>query len=84
MVFSQYYFLDKENKIFDHGKLTKKKFLPYCIFFSGKVYITALPPIPTENLTLNDIDDLIERTRSTMTATFYEANKEIKESLRSF
>ncbi|EEZ97656.1 1-acyl-sn-glycerol-3-phosphate acyltransferase alpha [Tribolium castaneum] len=65
VVFSQYYFLDKQNKRFDHGK----------------VIVTALPPIPTENLSHDDLDELMERTRNAMSTTFHEVNKEMKESL---
>lgn len=50
-------------------------------FIVGKVIVTPLPPIPTEGLTSDDVDKLIERTREVMIATFQEVNKEVKETV---
>lgn len=63
VVYSRYYFLDKRDKRFDVGKIS----------------ITALPPIPTKGLTLNDLDALMERVHNIMSSAFQEANKDIKE-----
>jgi hypothetical protein len=51
------------------------------VFLSGKVYVTVLPPISTQNMTLDDMDRLMDKTRNVMTATFHEANKEVKDSM---
>lgn len=51
-------------------------------FISGEVIITALPEISTKGLTVDDIDDLIERTRQSMIAAFKEVNKELKNDLK--
>jgi lysophosphatidate acyltransferase len=107
VVFSQYYFLDKVNKRFDHGRWTgtvgwveldrettfwnvrsgskdhklESRWRLKGVFLSGKVYVTVLPPISTQNMTLDDMDRLMDKTRNVMTATFHEANKEVKDSM---
>lgn len=40
------------------------------IFVLGKMIIQALPEIPTEGLTLDDLDSLMARTRNVMSETF--------------
>lgn len=55
-------YLDSKNKIFN----------------SGNVIITALEPISTVGLTVDDIPELMERTRNLMIETFKVANKEIE------
>ncbi|XP_019877825.1 1-acyl-sn-glycerol-3-phosphate acyltransferase alpha [Aethina tumida] len=67
VVYSQYYFLNKPAKRFDHGK----------------VIINALPQIETKGLTVNDIDKLMDQVRDVMTTTFHENNKFLKESLKN-
>lgn len=44
-------------------------------FKSGTLYMRTLPPIPTEGLTLDDIDPLIEKTRNQMIAAYEELNR---------
>ncbi|XP_028139213.2 1-acyl-sn-glycerol-3-phosphate acyltransferase alpha [Diabrotica virgifera virgifera] len=61
VVYSRYYFLDKDIKRFDHGK----------------VIVTALPQIDTADLTIDDLEDLMERTRALMQSAFNEASKEV-------
>lgn len=59
---------------------TKKlKVTRFIQLFLGKVIITALPPIPTEGLTLEDMDKLMEQTKETMLATFHESSKEVRQ-----
>ncbi|KAJ8985740.1 hypothetical protein NQ317_014393 [Molorchus minor] len=65
VVYSRYYFLDKNIKEFDHGK----------------VVITALPPIETKGMTTKDIEPLIERVRGLMSATYHETTKEMMDGL---
>lgn len=53
-------------------------FSSYCTFLNdkkkilnaGRIVITTLPPVSTEGLTKNDIDQLMERVRSQMIETF--------------
>lgn len=54
VVYSPYYFINDEKKCFGRGKMI----------------IQALPEIPTEGLTLDDVDELMERTRKVMSETF--------------
>ncbi|CAH1107127.1 unnamed protein product [Psylliodes chrysocephalus] len=61
VVFSRYYFLDKHHKRFDHGK----------------VVVTALPQIETKELTMDNLEELMERVRNVMQETFNETSKEI-------
>jgi predicted PurR-regulated permease PerM len=42
----------------------------FIVFIIGKMIIQALPEIPTEGLTLDDVDELMERTRKVMSETF--------------
>lgn len=51
-------------------------------FDSGNVIIEALPEISTEGLKPEDVDQLIEKTRSAMTKKFSELNCEV-ESLKN-
>lgn len=61
VVFSSYkHFLDTEKKIFD----------------KGEIIITALPEISTEGLTIDDVDDLIQRIRNLMIKKYKESSKE--------
>lgn len=98
VVYSSYYFLSKEKRRLDHGKKTifftlKKKTLNENIIFEdwlndfwgflGRIVITTLPPIPTEGLNSNDVDILMEKTRSMMSEVFQRTNQEIKFSLES-
>lgn len=45
---------------------------------SGEVIIEALPAIPTEGLTREDIDKLMEQTRQIMVDKFTEITKEVQ------
>lgn len=45
---------------------------------SGEIIIEALPAIPTEGLTRDDIDELVERTRQLMIDKFAEITKEMQ------
>ncbi|XP_011506220.1 PREDICTED: 1-acyl-sn-glycerol-3-phosphate acyltransferase alpha [Ceratosolen solmsi marchali] len=67
VVYSSYYFMSKSEKRLD----------------SGRVIITALPPISTEGLEVKDVPDLMEKTRSLMTQAFHSTNREIQLSLAS-
>ncbi|KAK1117361.1 hypothetical protein K0M31_016733 [Melipona bicolor] len=64
VVFSSYYFLSSKEKRFD----------------AGRVIITTLPPISTEGLTSADIENLIEKTRNTMTEVFHATSREVQQS----
>ena len=44
----------------------------------GKVIMTCLPPIPTEGLTADDVDDLIKKVRDVMLKTFEETTWEMR------
>ncbi|KAJ8962039.1 hypothetical protein NQ314_005821 [Rhamnusium bicolor] len=65
VVYSRYYFLDKDVKRFDHGK----------------VLITALPQIDTKGMTMQDIEALMEKVRGIMSTTYHETTKEVLEGL---
>ncbi|KAF2901078.1 hypothetical protein ILUMI_05134 [Ignelater luminosus] len=65
VVYSRYYFLDKKERRFDHGK----------------IIMTTLPPIHTTGMTVNDIDKLMQQTRDVMIPVFQESNKEVLESV---
>lgn len=65
VVYSPYYFLDDRHRTFD----------------SGNVIISALPPISTEGLTMEDIDSLMERVRQCMVDEFMKMSKEVKSDL---
>lgn len=62
VVFSSYYFLSAEEKRFD----------------SGRVLVTTLPPISTEGLSTNDVEQLMEKTRSAMSEVFHATSREIQ------
>lgn len=63
VVFSSYRtFLDKKLKVFN----------------VGEIIIEALPPIPTEGLTVGDIDELMQKTRQLMSDKFTENTKEVE------
>lgn len=49
--------------------------------FSGKVIITALPPIETKDYNMEDLEKLMEQVRTTMLGTYHDTSKEIYESL---
>ncbi|XP_056632303.1 1-acyl-sn-glycerol-3-phosphate acyltransferase alpha [Diorhabda carinulata] len=61
VVFSRYYFLDRNIKRFDHGK----------------VIVTALPPIDTTDMKIENVEELMENVRNMMQLTFNEASKEV-------
>nr|CAI5869864.1 unnamed protein product [Callosobruchus analis] len=61
VVYSRYYFLDKETKRFDYGE----------------VIIHALPQIETKGLSMVDIEALMEKVHRIMSEKFAEINKEI-------
>ncbi|CAH1970936.1 unnamed protein product [Acanthoscelides obtectus] len=61
LVYSRYYFLDKEVKRFDHGQ----------------VIIHVLPQVETKGLTINDIDTLMEKVNRDMSEKFAEISKEV-------
>ncbi|XP_029672511.1 1-acyl-sn-glycerol-3-phosphate acyltransferase alpha isoform X1 [Formica exsecta] len=65
VVFSSYYFLSAEEKRFD----------------SGHILVTTLPPISTEGLSTDDVQELLEKTRSAMSEVFHAMNREIQLSL---
>lgn len=67
VVFSQYYFLNKKQKRFDHGK----------------ILITALPPIPTDGMNVKQVDELMKRVHELMTTQFHESNKEIQNFIKN-
>lgn len=43
--------------------------------------MTTLPPISTEGLSTDDVEELMEKTRSAMSEVFHAANREIQLSL---
>ena len=61
VVFSRYHFLDNKEKRFD----------------PGHTIITVLPPISTQNMTLDDMPRLMEDVRSKMTAVFRSTSEEL-------
>ncbi|EGI62764.1 PREDICTED: 1-acyl-sn-glycerol-3-phosphate acyltransferase alpha [Acromyrmex echinatior] len=65
VVFSSYYFLSAKEKRFD----------------SGRIVVTTLPPISTEGLSTDDVEELMEKTRSTMSEVFHATSREIQQSL---
>lgn len=48
-------------------------------FGRGQVTITALPEISTEGMTVDDVDDLIARTRNAMMETFKKTTKDMED-----
>nr|CAD7400196.1 unnamed protein product [Timema cristinae] len=67
VVFSPYYFINHKKRYFGQGK----------------IIITALPPISTEGLTMDDIDDVMERTRKVMVEAQEAVCKEVRSTLPS-
>ncbi|XP_078045123.1 1-Acylglycerol-3-phosphate O-acyltransferase 1 isoform X2 [Augochlora pura] len=67
VVFSSYYFLSSKEKRFD----------------SGRVIITTLPPISTEGLSTDDIENLIQKTQTAMTDVFHTTSREVQISSTS-
>lgn len=65
VIYSPYYFINTKKKRFD----------------KGHVIIKALPPIPTKGLTLEDLDRIMEETRSTMVKEYTELSEEVLASL---
>lgn len=47
----------------------------------GKVVISALPPISTEGLTMDDVDSLMDKVRESMKTEFSKITKEVKSDL---
>ncbi|KAI5698053.1 hypothetical protein M8J75_001061 [Diaphorina citri] len=60
IVVSQYYFVDDKTKKFD----------------SGRNIISILPPIPTEGLTKDNVNDLMDRTYKAMSEEYEKITKE--------
>lgn len=56
-------------------------FVWYIYFIAGKVIITTLPPISTKGLTIDNMDELINETRSKMSEIFHASSKEVKDEL---
>ncbi|XP_066587088.1 1-acyl-sn-glycerol-3-phosphate acyltransferase alpha [Prorops nasuta] len=67
VVFSSYYFLSKEEKRLD----------------SGRVVITTLPPISTKGLNISDLEALMDKTRNIMAEVYHSTSREIHQSLSS-
>ncbi|XP_059049400.1 1-acyl-sn-glycerol-3-phosphate acyltransferase beta-like [Achroia grisella] len=65
VVYSPYYFIDKEKHIF-------KK---------GHVIMQCLEPIPTKGLTLDDVPELIKKIRDKMFITYIQLTKEVLDNL---
>ncbi|XP_014249074.1 1-acyl-sn-glycerol-3-phosphate acyltransferase beta-like isoform X2 [Cimex lectularius] len=61
VVFSPYYFIDSNNKIFNRGNM----------------YISALDPIPTDNLTLDDVELLMNKTYNIMQTEYQRLTEKI-------
>lgn len=59
------------------------KFQYLFIFFLGKVVITALPQIETKGMKMDQLEELMERVRSAMLATYHETSKEVTHGLHS-
>ena len=62
VVFSRYHFLNHSEKRYD----------------PGHVIITVLPPIPTQNLTLDDMPQLIDDVRAKMMQVYRSTSDELK------
>nr|AGG55013.1 acyltransferase AGPAT5 [Heliothis subflexa] len=65
VVFSPYYFINKEKYIFN----------------KGHVIIQCLEPVPTVGLTMEDVPDLIDRVHQKMSVAYQEISKEVFSSL---
>lgn len=50
-------------------------------WLKGRVIVTTLPPISTEGLSTNDVEELMEKTRKAMAEVFHATNREIQLSL---
>lgn len=48
-----------------------------------RIIVTVLPKIPTDNLTLKDVNDLILKTRTAMENAYKASNKEIEDYLKA-
>jgi hypothetical protein len=48
------------------------------LFWTGNIIITTLPPIKTEGLCKNDVEDLMNRTRAIMLEAFTITSKEVQ------
>lgn len=64
IVFSPYYFVDAEKKVFGQGK----------------IIATVLDPIPTEGMTEKDIDSVMEKTRDVMVKQYELLKQEVLSS----
>lgn len=49
---------------------------------SGQVIITALPPISTVGMSIDDVQDLMDKTRNLMYEVFKSTNEEMQRSLK--
>ncbi|OXU28069.1 hypothetical protein TSAR_006841 [Trichomalopsis sarcophagae] len=76
VVYSEYYFLSIKEKRFDSAALNRVD------SFEGKIIMKALPAIPTEGLELEDVPELMAKTRLLMTETYDSLNEELRASLR--
>ncbi|KAF4521651.1 hypothetical protein B566_EDAN009384 [Ephemera danica] len=65
-VFSSYYFLDHASKTLDQGR----------------VIMTFLPPVETKGLCHEDIESLMEKTRSDMITEFHRSSAEVLATLQ--
>ncbi|CAH0405877.1 unnamed protein product [Chilo suppressalis] len=65
VVFSPYYFINKEKHFFD----------------KGHIIIQCLEPISTKGLSLEDIPDLMDKVQQKMMVTYKELSKEVLDSL---
>ncbi|XP_008216219.1 1-acyl-sn-glycerol-3-phosphate acyltransferase alpha isoform X1 [Nasonia vitripennis] len=87
VVYSEYYFLSIKEKRFDSGMRATsnpnllKQPLNRVDPFEGKIIMKALPAIPTEGLELEDVPELMAKTRSLMTETYDSLNEELRASL---
>ncbi|KAE8750175.1 hypothetical protein FOCC_FOCC002981 [Frankliniella occidentalis] len=54
IVYSQYYFMDEKQRRFDNGN----------------IIISILPPIPTEGMTVSDVNDLMDQSHKLMSEEF--------------
>lgn len=83
IVFSNYYFLDEERKIFDPGKfsfvtkISKEYFHCSVLSILGHITIEALPPINTEKMSTDDVSMLMEKIRNTMMNTLRQLSSKL-------
>jgi hypothetical protein len=52
-------------------------------FHEGEIIVTALPKIKTKGLKLDDINDLMERTKNEMTMVYKKTSEEVTANLRA-